>query len=388
MTLGVRIGTFDAKMRVRFRHATADRGQTDNVIVEVVDGQGGVGYGEGCPRSYVTGETQDTALAWLSRWAPDCVSQCASQWVSGGTAQGGALEALAAWMARHQTEIDHNPAAFCALELALLDLMGQRQNTPVEVLLGGQAPGVAVAYTGVLGASAPRKIGVMVAAYRAMGFTDFKVKLDGDLAADRARLAKIPGGATLRVDANTLWHNPGDAIAHVRALKRPVWAIEEPLTPGDVAGMAEIGKALGVKIILDESVFRLDHLPPFMDEPGLWIANIRVSKVGGIVRSIALANACHDAGMGVIVGAQVGETSLLTRAALAVGQETRAPIMAREGGYGRILLLSDVVRPSLRFGFGGRLDPKRFGLGQAPGLGLSIMSERMSWIHAWRQGNA
>src|SRR4051812_5128708 len=47
------------------QHASHTRTDTDNVVVRVVLDDGTVGFGEGVPREYVTGETIESALALL-----------------------------------------------------------------------------------------------------------------------------------------------------------------------------------------------------------------------------------------------------------------------------------------------------------------------------------
>ena len=69
-----------------------------------------------------------------------------------------------------------------------------------------------------------------------------------------------------------------------------------------------------MKIILDESVTRVGHLNRLDGSPEQWIINLRVSKMGGLIRSLEVAEAARKRTIPIIVGAQVGETSLLTRA--------------------------------------------------------------------------
>ena len=102
--------------------------------------------------------------------------------------------------------------------------------------------------------------------------------------------------------------------------------------------------------------------------PGQWIPNIRISKVGGILRALKIAKIATDAGCKLIIGAQVGETSLLTRAALAVAQAYKKHIMAQEGAFGTLLIEKDIAQPELRFGAGGHLNWKQEGFG----FGLNV----------------
>ncbi len=368
MTITVRIGHFDTKMRTRVRHASADRGATQNVIVEVRDERGRTGYGEGCPREYVTGESQHSALAFLTTHAADCTNAAET------------LAGLKAWISAHASLIDENPAAFCALELALLDLLGRRANVPLETLIGAPPINNSARYTAVLSASGPLKTRVVTAAYRLWGFDDFKVKVEGDLQRDRDRLSTLPSRVRVRIDANNIWRDAGGAISHLHSLGREIWAVEEPLTAGDVAGMQSVAEEMGVQIILDESLTRVDQLEQYLASPPIWIANIRVSKCGGVLRSQSLAERCAALGFATVIGAQVGETSLLTRAALALGGGQAQRPLAREGAYGRILLIRDLVTPSVRFTRGARLDPSRFTFPNSPGLGLDIDAKSISWI--------
>ncbi len=57
----------------------------------------------------------------------------------------------------------------------------------------------------------------------------------------------------------------------------------------------------------------------------------------------------------MIVGAQVGETSILTRAALTLASGYRTSLIAQEGAFGTHLLERDVIDPPLMFGVGGKL---------------------------------
>jgi hypothetical protein len=72
----------------------------------------------------------------------------------------------------------------------------------------------------------------------------------------------------------------------------------------------------------------------------------------------------------MIVGAQVGETSLLTRAALTVAHAGRDRLVAQEGAFGTHLLTADVCNPPLMFGPGGVLDVSSFPSLQGPGFGI------------------
>ena len=78
--------------------------------------------------------------------------------------------------------------------------------------------------------------------------------------------------------------------------------------------------------------------------------------MGGLLRSLQVVEAARAAGVGLVVGAQVGETSLLTRAALTVAHAGRDVLVAQEGAFGTFLLTEDICDPPLMFSAGGALD--------------------------------
>ncbi len=60
--------------------------------------------------------------------------------------------------------------------------------------------------------------------------------------------------------------------------------------------------------------------------------------MGGLLRSLNVAEAARRRGIPIVVGAQVGETSVLTRAALVVARSAGDRLLAQEGAFGTYLL--------------------------------------------------
>lgn len=369
MSAGIEIARFDLTIlripfKLSFRHASADRSEASSLWVEATAESGLVGHGEGCPRPYVTGETLETGAAFFARHERDLRERVRD------------LGSLRAWMAAHADELDANPAAWCALELSLLDLLGRANDQTVEALLSQPELAGRFAYTAVLGDSNRKGFQAMADEYRRQGFTDVKIKLSGDPERDRDKVAVLRGwgGESLRVraDANNLWDSADEAIDFLRALELPLFAVEEPIRANDYVGLARVGRSLGCKIVLDESFQRRAQLDALRGDPDRWIVNLRVSKMGGLLRSLDVVAAAKEARIGMIVGAQVGETSLLTRAALTVARAAGEGLVAQEGAFGTLLLAQDVCDPPLMFGPGGILDTARFPQLAGPGFGLAV----------------
>lgn len=345
----------------RFAHASATRSETASLWVTVATADGVTGQGESCPRPYVTGESVQSAAAFVARHRDDLLSSV------------GDLDSLAAWEARHATEIDAAPAAWCAIELAILDALGCTAAVTLEALLGLAALSGPFRYTAVIGDGDLPHFEAQWARYRAAGFRDVKLKVSGDGERDRSKLATLAAddGVRVRLDANNLWRDVDAAVAYLTRLPAPLFALEEPLAPGAVEALAAIAARTATPIVLDESATRVEHLRDLPGPPDRWIVNVRVSKMGGVRRALRVVQAARQAGHRVIVGAQVGETSLLTRAALPVAEAAGPALVAMEGAFGTLLLRRDVCEPPLMFGAGGRLVVADHPRLASPGLGIA-----------------
>jgi L-Ala-D/L-Glu epimerase len=356
------IECFQAKLpfRYSFKHGAAERSETESVFVVIRDKKGNTGYGEGCTRAYVTGETIDSAAAFLKRSRLD-MQHVKSQ------------QDLKEYTTDNSDLIDRNPAAWCAAELAFLDLFAKARNKPVESLFGLPQARPAYQYSAVLGDSEPAAFHKQYHQYRKLGFTDFKIKLSPDLSRDMEKVAIMRNdspGISVRADANNLWTSADEAAAHIAALDVPLWAIEEPLMVGQMQELHELYRTLGIKVILDESFLKVSQIGLLSEDPGCWIVNIRISKMGGLLRSLETASALLELGVPIIVGAQVGETSLLTRAALPVADAAAGLLRAQEGAFGTLLLGKDPFRPVFQFEKRGYLPETAINHRGHPGFGL------------------
>src|SRR6185503_390604 len=114
--------------RQPFVHNLAARRESRSLVVRLRLSDGTVGYGEALPRPYLTGETETTVRQALTGPLADL----ALGWGVGDLASTARLLGGAeARVARERL-----PAAFCGLELALLDAAGRLTGRPVTDVLG------------------------------------------------------------------------------------------------------------------------------------------------------------------------------------------------------------------------------------------------------------
>ena len=357
------IHSFEVKIpfTVSFSHASADRSVTESVFLEITDISGLVGYGEGCPRSYVTGESVSSVLAFIEKQKQNI-----------GNVR--SLEDIENYIAVHQESIDANPAGWCAIELALLDLLGKLAGVPVEAILKSPTARTDYHYSAVLGDASADAFSSLYKQYRLQEFTDFKVKLNGDLQKDQAKLDCLRQdlqAITVRADANNLWPSQKHALKYLLALDIPFTGIEEPIQSRNIAELGELASELKIKVILDESFLRFEHIASLTLNPHSWIVNIRVSKMGGLLRSMKIISELVRHDIEITVGCQVGESSLLTRAALILADAASYKLNSQEGAFGKLLLSEEPFEPCLQFGRRGRLSTSQMPMRGAPGFGLT-----------------
>jgi muconate cycloisomerase len=132
------------------------------------------------------------------------------------------------------------------------------------------------------------------------------------------------------------------------------------------ADLVELARRCELPLIADESLLTMGDAQALLAAGQKVWWNIRLSKNGGLAHSLALANLAAERGVPFVIGCMVGESGILSAAQRRL-LELAPPPRFVEGNYGRFLLRDDLTRPSLRFGFGGRLKTLR-----GPGLGVEV----------------
>lgn len=354
----IELKKLEIPFRVSFKHASAERATTQTVIAIAKSESGVVGYGEGCPRSYVTGESIESCMDFIATHHQSIMK------IDG-------FESLKAFVSVNQFAIDKNPAAWCAIETAILDLLGKIENKSIEAVIGIPEIQGSFHYTAVLGVSNPKVFAAQLAQYIQIGFNDFKVKISGDSAIDVENIKAIHASrpeAKIRLDANNLWNDADEAITYLSSIAKYFWAVEEPIKASDYVGLKTLAEHLSCKIILDESFLKIADLNHLSGDKGIWIPNIRISKMGGLLRCLAIAKECRKRNIKFIIGAQVGETSILTRVAISLANAYRESLIAQEGAYGTHLLEHEVTDSPIMFGKNGVVN---LGKNSINGLGLN-----------------
>jgi L-alanine-DL-glutamate epimerase-like enolase superfamily enzyme len=329
--------------KVSFKHNSASRKVTSTIWVEISRGEF-VGIGEGCPRSYVTGESEESCVAFISNRRESLLKV-------------EDYSLLLAWRENNISDIENNPAAWCAIELAFLDLFAQESNQSINELMGEVNIPQELKYSAILGDSSSGVWEKLCDWHLENEMSNFKLKLNGDSEIDKARINYIlnkNSQAEIRIDANNMWNSVEQGVTYLNELPSVLSGVEEPLKFPDWKGMNSLSHLLAYPIIADEHVCQFNDLYK-IENPQSMIVNLRVSKCGGLINSIAMGKKALEFGMRVIVGAQVGETSALTRAGFLLSSALSHKVWAHEGAYGKLLLEEDPFREYYQLGKEGKV---------------------------------
>jgi muconate cycloisomerase len=358
-------------LRRAIRHATTTRAQTDNVLVRCILEDGTAGHGEGVPRDYVTGETAESALDLLAR--SDLAAQL-EPCPDFAHAVAAAERLRLAAVPGDDRDCQGN-AARCAVELALLDAYGRHFGQPLASVTRQAAPELyaprpQVRYSGALTGARGVKAPVYALVLRLYGFRDVKVKVGLAGVDDVRRLRAIRRGLgrriELRVDANEAWSaaEAGQRIAELEPCG--LESVEQPVPHAEAAGLRQVRRQVRVPIMLDESLCSRIDAERAVEGQTCDLFNLRLSKCGGFLPSLRLAELARRHGLGYQLGCQVGETAVLSAAGRHFAQSV-AGLRWCEGSYDRHLVLEALATQDLTFGRGGRADAL-----DKPGLGIDL----------------
>jgi muconate cycloisomerase len=344
-------------LRRRIRHASHTRTQTDNLIVRCVLEDGSEGHGEGVPRDYVTGETIDSSFDLLR--CSDLTAQV-EDCRDFEQAIAFAERLRLAPVPGDERGCEGN-AARCAVELAVLDAYGRHFGKPLSEVTRRLAPEIYqpqmhVRYSGAI--TTARGIKTLAAAivFRVYRFRQVKVKVGMAGYDDLRRLGVVRrwGGRKIdiRVDANEAW-TLAEAVERIRALEPfGISAVEQPVPHAQAADLREMRRQVRTPIMLDESLCGRFDAERAVEGQTCDLFNLRLSKCGGFIPLLRLAQFAKQHGLGCQLGCQVGETAVLS----AAGRHFAASVAGLrylEGSYDRHLVREALATTDLTFGWGG-----------------------------------
>jgi L-alanine-DL-glutamate epimerase-like enolase superfamily enzyme len=285
------------------------------------------------------------------------------------------------WLVHRLEEYSRNWAGIAAyaiagVEMALLDLKGKALGQPVAELLGGFTR-ESVPVIGYLFIDEPEANAQKAADFVAAGHTELKLKVGRDLGQDYDTVAairdRVGSDVKLRIDANMNWSVPA-AIKWIRALEPyDIQYVEQPVPDFDLAGMAQVRRAVATPIAADESCTSLRSALELVKADACDVFVVYPSEAGGLTRALQIGAVAQAAGKWCAIGSWA-ELGVATTANAHVAAASTAFAFANDTHYP--LQLNDVLVDSVSISDG------QITVSPDPGLGVALDATSMATLAA------
>jgi L-alanine-DL-glutamate epimerase-like enolase superfamily enzyme len=181
-----------------------------------------------------------------------------------------------------------------AIDVAAWDLLGNRLDTPLYELLGGERRDVPVYETdgGWLHFDVETLVRNAETAAEE-GFYGFKMKVGRDHGEDEERVRAVgevlPEGVDLLIDANCAYTVDEARRLANRLADIDIGWFEEPLPKGDYAAYTDLRRHVDVPIATGENLYNVTQFKQILECQGVDVLQPDVARVGGITPWMAVA---------------------------------------------------------------------------------------------------
>ena len=343
------------------QHNLKKRSTTASLVVRVTDEKGRTGFGEGAPRTYVTGNSVQSVLNKGKLLLKCCIGKTFHT-----------VEEIQSIIDSIEKQ-EQYPALITAIEIALLDLIGQHQKASIGQMLAPNNAFTPV-YSAVLPFLSTEKLKFWLTKVKQLKIKEIKVKVgqeEDEKTLDLVR--KLLGDAiSIRLDANRSWTYPEALIKIKRLESFGICGIEEPLIPEELKHLSNLANGINTPVILDESVYTLKHAAYYAKRipSEQLIFNLKLSKLGGILATSKLHQYAQHQGIVCQLGCNVGETAILSSVGRQFAQSHQLKHL--EGSYAPFFMKDDLGKDPMFF--------SEYGLGKNitdPGLGIDLNTEKL-----------
>lgn len=290
-----------------------------------------------------------------------------------------------------RSQITGNWFARCAVETALLDLVGQRNGLPVSELLGGRIRDQLSVLWVLASGDTDKDIAEARAMIAARRHNIFKLKIGRrpwrqDVAHVSAIKAALGSDISIRVDVNQAW-NSADARRATAALgDAGIDLIEQPLPTHDRAGAARL-RSMNCPAIMADEVLR-GGLPSVRDVIGDQSGDVialKIGQCGGLLgaRDVAAYARVHGVGL-------YGGTMLESGLGTCASAHVFATLPELEWGtelFSPLLLTTELLENPLIYRDFGLIVPDGPGLGVRPSSDALVGLRETPAIYLSAKGN-
>jgi len=318
-----------------------DQSPTQHVFVRIQT-EKNTGYGEGSALKWFTGETAGTMASVLrSEFVP--------------TIEGKSAQAALGSHRKLAERLPGHPGASAAIEMALLDLRAKQLAVPVRELLGSpHRESIPLAFAS--GALPAETVASNVVDAFEEGFRTFKIKVDGDLDSDVARINAVtrelaeradPEEVFVRADANTGWESYERATRAIDRIEREAFIeyYEQPVAADAVGDLRALRSVRGVPVFADEAIHDVAEVRELTREPSAVSGFCaKLAKAGSLVEIVRMGELAADANVPVTL-VSAFETSLGVAANLHIASVL--PNLSSAAELGANLIAEDPVDESI-----------------------------------------
>lgn len=351
-----------------FSHSIRKRRSARNVVVTLIAEEGDiVGYGEGAPRTYVTGESQESAIQTIHR----SIRKSSFPWKIEDTAT--------IW--RFTDGILQNPgcqSAACAIEIAFLDAWAKYQGGSVIDYFPHDFYTDRVRYGAGLPLADKELIRELCSMIKTvLGIRHIKLKLGKSYKKNRQAFESVREvygeQIDLKVDVNGAWDHK-TAMAHTDLIKEyGVKVVEQPMWPDDpnIAEFSSEMKSGGIFVMADESACSLDDVKKLHQDGHYNMINVRISKCGGLRHSMKIIEYLRKNHISYQIGCHLGESGILSAAGRVLNLLSKDSLYY-DGSYDSFLLKENITEENVSFGAKGTAGPI-----DGPGLGIQVAPTKL-----------
>jgi L-alanine-DL-glutamate epimerase-like enolase superfamily enzyme len=328
--------------------------KTTNVFIRIDTNGRATGYGCAAPDKHVTGETAKGVVQVLRNGVSPLI-------------KGSDPLRLAMLLERLKQELDFQPAALAAVDMALYDLLGKISNLPLWKLLGGFQNRIKTSITiGILPAKETVERAIELVG---QGFKCLKLKGGADVHDDIERVLSVREAVgkriELRFDANQGFTVEESLRFVEQTRKARLELIEQPTPEGQPAMLGRVTSAVPIPVMADESLMNLRDAFRIARHGLADMVNVKLMKVGGISEALQINAVARSAKLEVMVGC-MDEAALAISAGLHFALARPNVVYADLDGH--IGLVNDPSQGSV-FLRDGMLFPNN-----KPGLGAEMSS--------------
>ncbi|MBW2349643.1 MAG: hypothetical protein JRF20_00370 [Deltaproteobacteria bacterium] len=336
--------------KIDFTHAMASRSFSDSLIFKI-EGQGKRGFGEAIVRDYVSGEIGKGAD--LLKNAKKIIARILGpifekniSWEDGKEY----LDSLTVEL--------HELPLLCAVETAILDMFCNSSGEDIYDLLKKEPLKQSIQYGGILPMLPLSAAEYFLDIYEKANIRNIRIKVGTDLDYNEEILKlsreKLGRDFDLRIDANASW-SLEMALNNLKLCRKyGIFRIEEPFGRHreEILFLLKDPENRDFQFVADESALTVSDIETMAKNRSYHMINLRLSKNGGLLKILKMAEIAEKEGLLYQVGCHVGETGILSALGRVVASILPEAVYV-DGSYDSYLLSENITSEDFSFGFGG-----------------------------------